>query len=94
MPWLIHELTHVWQYSHRGPRYLTDALQAQSQLGEEAYDIEQGMAEGWPWERFNLEQQGDIARGYYKALLAHHDAHALRVYEPYVKELRSRAASR
>ena len=94
MPWLIHELTHVWQYCHRGPRYLTDALQAQSQLGDGAYDIRQGMAEGWPWERFNPEQQGDIARDYYRALVARRDASALQVYEPYLKVLRSRAVER
>jgi hypothetical protein len=85
MPWLIHELTHVWQYLQRGPRYLTDALRAQAQLGEEAYDIEQGLTEGWPWSKFNAEQQADIARDYYRALVSGQN---LITFSPYINILR------
>jgi hypothetical protein len=85
MPWLIHELTHVWQYVQHGPRYLTDALQAQARAGKEAYSIEEGIAQGWPWERFNLEQQGDVAKAYYYAL---RDGLDLRPYAAYAAVLR------
>ena len=68
MPWLIHELTHVWQYRNHGPRYLVEALQAQAKLGHAAYDIQEGLSKNWPWERFNPEQQADLARAFYKAL--------------------------
>jgi hypothetical protein len=74
MPWLIHELTHVWQYCQWGPRYLVDALHAQAEHGHAAYDITQGMAEHWPWNKFNFEQQGDVARACYVALSAGDDA--------------------
>ena len=33
MAWLVHELTHVWQYQHNGPLYLIQALWAQIKLG-------------------------------------------------------------
>ena len=86
MPWLIHELTHVWQYSRWGPRYLASALQAQAKDGWDAYNIDKGLAEAWPWDQFNFEQQGDIARAYYRALIGEQD---VSVFEPYVKILRS-----
>jgi hypothetical protein len=80
MPWLVHELTHVWQYYQRGPRYLTDALRVQAEYGQDAYTIGKGIAEGWLWEQFNLEQQGDIAREYYRALVEGRDVSAYRRY--------------
>ena len=73
LPWLIHELTHVWQYCQRGPRYLVDALQAQSKHGADAYDIQEGLAKGWAWETFNLEQQSEIASALYRALTEDRD---------------------
>jgi hypothetical protein len=85
MPWLAHELTHVWQYCQRGPRYLTDALRAQSEFGPDAYKFEDGVAQGWAWEQFNPEQQGEIARAYYKGLIQGGDVSAL---QPYVDVLR------
>jgi hypothetical protein len=80
MPWLAHELTHVWQYCQRGPRYLTDALRAQSEYGEDAYKFEEGVAQGWAWEHFNPEQQGEIARAYYRGLVQGQDVSALQSY--------------
>jgi hypothetical protein len=85
VPWMIHELTHVWQYCQWGPRYMTDALQAQARYGPEAYDISAGVAAGWAWEAFNPEQQAEIARAYYEALQVGTGAE---VYEPYVEVLR------
>ena len=68
--WLVHELTHVWQYQSMGWRYLALALNLQIVHGAHAYDYgeEQGLLthlqKGWRFEDFNLEQQGDIARAY------------------------------
>ena len=91
MPWLVHELTHVWQYCQLGPRYLVDALQAQAEYGHAAYDIETGLAECWPWDRFNLEQQGDVARACYLTLSKGDDASA---FDPYSTTLRTARSSR
>ncbi len=71
MGWLIHELTHVWQFEHRGIGYLFEAINVQIRLGRAAYDY--GGAAGLHFARvaspsithFNVEQQGDIARDYY-----------------------------
>jgi hypothetical protein len=70
--WLIHELTHVWQYQQMGWRYLALALHAQLKYKMQAYEFggESGLIEcmdkGWNLADFNLEQQGDIARSYYE----------------------------
>jgi hypothetical protein len=74
LDWLIHELTHVWQFQQLGWRYLFMAIGAQIREGEHAYDFggEKGLIErhkqGWKFANFNLEQQGDIARAYYLAV--------------------------
>ena len=72
MPWLIHELTHAWQFQHTGWIYIVQALSAQFRYGAAAYDF--GGAENllkrreqdhWTLGNFNPEQQGDIAKAYY-----------------------------
>jgi len=72
MPWLIHELTHTWQYQHVGWRYLVRALAAQFRYGAAAYDfggpdnlIKRREQDHWTIMDFNPEQQGDITRAYY-----------------------------
>ncbi len=87
--WLIHELTHAWQYQHLGWRYLWLALSAQFRQKGAAYnfDGEDGLKkrhrDAWTLQKFNLEQQGDIARTYYDRL-----SHGLDVsaWLPYVEE--------
>lgn len=37
-PTLVHELVHVWQGRHVGPRYVVEALWEQARLGRRAYD--------------------------------------------------------
>jgi hypothetical protein len=72
--WLMHELTHAWQYQHLGWRYLPMTLDTQLRKGTEAYNFggEAGLVEshnkGKRLADFNLEQQGDIARTYYDVL--------------------------
>lgn len=71
--WLIHELTHCWQFQRMGIRYLYLALKAQFGLGENVYDF--GGAtnliakrqQGWKIFDFNLEQQGNITAAYFNA---------------------------
>lgn len=90
IPWLMHELTHAWQYQHIGWRYLAQALYAQVRLGARAYDFgdEAGLIEsykmGWRLHHFNPEQQGDIARSYYSRLVSGVDVSA---WLPFVTEL-------
>ena len=66
MAWLIHELTHQWQYHRLGWPYLFRALGTQLSQGRDGYKYSvEGKAR---LAEFNLEQQGDIARDYYFAL--------------------------
>jgi len=94
MGWLIHELTHCWQYQHQGMRYLIQAIWVQLRLGQAAYDYggEQGIinayAIGQSWMEFNPEQQGDIARDYYLALRRGQDVSA---WEPYIRQMQALA---
>jgi hypothetical protein len=92
MAWLIHELTHAWQFQHIGWRYLPQALLVQIRLGNQAYDyggvegLRLAAASSKNWESFNPEQQGDIARDYYTSL-KHGDPVA--DYLPYIDVLRN-----
>ncbi|MBP7694717.1 MAG: hypothetical protein KA764_22535 [Anaerolineales bacterium] len=96
MAWLIHELTHQWQFQTAGWRYLSEALHVQLTLGPAGYDYA-GKA-GSPREAlraasqvqrrfldFNREQQGDIARDYYVARKRGEDVAA---WQPFVDDLR------
>jgi len=71
MSWLMHELTHAWQYQHIGLRYIVQALAAQLKLGSKAYDYggEAGLlaarARGQRLVEFNVEQQADIVCHFY-----------------------------
>lgn len=92
--WLMHELTHVWQFQHMGWIYLLKALSAQMRLKSKAYDYdgEDGLREaiqkGWRLDHFNMEQQGDIARDYYRRLVHKNDVTA---WIPYVQQFQRAA---
>ncbi|OGO20190.1 MAG: hypothetical protein A2Z14_10550 [Chloroflexi bacterium RBG_16_48_8] len=92
MGWLIHELTHAWQYQHTGIRYLFDAIRAQISLGSGAYDygskkgLEDAHHEGKHFIDYNPEQQADIARAYYFRLKKGEDISA---WEPFIEEIKS-----
>ncbi len=91
MAWMIHELTHAWQYEHYGIGYLFKAIDVQVRLGRAAYDY--GGAAGLHFahvaspslSHFNMEQQGDIARDYYLRTCAGLDTSD---WEPFVAQLR------
>jgi hypothetical protein len=90
--WMMHELTHAWQFQHQGWIYLAKALYAQFTLGPKAYDF--GGPEGLIARRqenktitfFNLEQQGDIAQGYYICLRQGRDPSA---FLPYIQDIQA-----
>jgi len=94
MSWMIHELTHVWQYQTLGWDYLFEALDAQKKLGAKAYDFggEEGLKKqrkkGVSLKAFNLEQQGDIAKGYYQRLVRGEDT---REWEDFIEQFRKRS---
>ena len=80
MGWVVHELTHVWQYQHFGLIYLPQAIGAHLTLGAKAYeysakaalsargdDLKTMWDEGKRFGDFNREQQGDITRDFYVA---------------------------
>lgn len=88
--WLIHELTHAWQYQHTGAGYLFRALAAQFREGDRAYDFggPDGLLarrlEDWKFARFNPEQQGNIAQTYYVALRSRRNVDA---WLPYIRDI-------
>jgi hypothetical protein len=92
MSWLIHELTHAWQYQTLGWSYLWTAWDAQSKLGASVYDFggETNLAkrskEGGKLKEFNLEAQGGIVQKYYERTARAEDTDA---FEHFIKQIRS-----
>ncbi|MFQ5790713.1 MAG: hypothetical protein ACE5JI_09585 [Acidobacteriota bacterium] len=99
MAWIVHELTHVWQYQKFGWVYLLRAVAAQVRLGAGAYryseaddleakgrDLQSQRDSGRRFGDFNPEQQGDIARDFYFALKRDMD---LNGWLPFIAEMRS-----
>jgi Domain of unknown function (DUF4157) len=92
MPWLIHELTHVWQYQHgiSVAEKLWWALH-----GRSAYDYggEAGLRTAALANKrfldFNTEQQASIAEDFYKAQRDGRDTSA---YQPYIAQLQAGGA--
>ena len=92
--WLIHELTHAWQYQHMGWPYLFQALSAQLRLGPKVYDLDppdvmvQKRATGWKLSHYNLEQQATLVAAYYYFQRSP-DANRelITAYAPYVADL-------
>jgi len=97
LAWLMHELTHQWQYQHFGMVYLAQAIGAATYVycnpGETpAAALARYHGEGKTFSSFNREQQGDIVRDYYFALKQTTDPataqQALSAWEPYLQEIR------
>ena len=71
--WLIHELTHVWQFQNTGIKYLFNAILGHIRLGSKVYDfggkkgLQDAVDGGKNFSEFNPEQQGDIVRSIYVA---------------------------
>ena len=90
MAWLMHELTHAWQYQHVGIIYLYQAVfkspTYQYAPAGETVDValRQFFQAGRTFRDFNREQQGDIVRDYFFYLKQNADVSA---WEPYLKEV-------
>lgn len=89
--WLMHELTHAWQYQHDGIIYLYQAIfkspTYQYAPDGEAQDValKNFSQAGKVFRDFNREQQGDIVRDYYFFLKENRDVSA---WTTYLNELR------
>jgi uncharacterized protein DUF4157 len=87
LPWLIHELTHVWQTQH-GVSVVTKTITALR--GPIAYfyggkeQLVRDAAAGKKFTDYNTEQQADILADYYTALTLGLDVSA---YEPFVAQV-------
>ena len=89
MGWLMHELTHAWQYQHDGIGYLIQALMhpiyAYAPAGQSQDEALKGFSKaGKIFRDFTREQQGDIVRDYYFFSKENRDVSA---WDPYLKEL-------
>lgn len=93
MSFMIHELTHVWQYQKTGLSYIPEALWAQmtegynySDEGKSAEDsLKDARAAGKTLYSYNLEQQGDILSDYYRRLQKGQDTSA---WDPFVGDVK------
>jgi hypothetical protein len=97
LAWLMHELTHQWQYQHFGMIYLAQAIAASTYVycktGETpAVALTRCRGAGKSFASFNREQQGDIVRDYYFALQQVPDPQTaqpeLSAWDPYLQEIR------
>jgi len=92
MSWLIHELTHAWQYQTLGWKYLFEALDAQKRLGAKVYDyggvegLKKRQSQKMMFREFNMEQQGHLVQKYYEAIKKGEDTS---VYVPFIKQILS-----
>lgn len=92
---LVHEVVHVWQYTHRGAVYIPRALQAQwSEMGYN-YGGLSPLQEAVSLENFNYEQQADIiedayrlANGFEAQWVPGRGAEVLPVYYPFLAEIK------
>lgn len=84
--WLVHELTHIWQYQ-RG--HLVPQLAVDAALGDYNYDGPEGLvaahAAGKRFGQFSFEEQGNILRHYWERTQSGEDVSA---YKPYVDSVR------
>lgn len=92
-PVFIHEMVHVWQYTHFGVIYIPKALRAQN--SKEGYNyggvenLYKAMNSGKKLTDFNFEQQGDIIEDYFKLSFQHRGDNpmSLQVYSYFANQL-------
>ena len=96
-PILVHEVVHVWQYTHRGAAYIPRALYAQTTPEGYNYGGLEPLRQHSELEDFNYEQQADIiedafrlANGYQAQWVRGRGAEVLPVYYPYLEEVSSK----
>ena len=95
-PTLVHEVVHVWQYTHRGAAYIPRALYAQSTAMGYNYGGLRALEDAYELEDFNYEQQADIiedayrlVNGYRPQWVRGRGAEVLPYYQPYLAEIRN-----
>lgn len=93
---LVHEVMHVWQYTHRGAAYIPRALHAQRTEMGYNYGGLGALDDAYELEDFNYEQQADIiedayrlANGFQAQWVPGRGAEILPFYQPYLNEVRS-----
>ena len=93
---LVHEVVHIWQYTHRGAAYVPRALRAQRSEMKYNYGGLAALDESYELEDFNYEQQADIiedafrlANGYQAQWVPGRGAEVLPYYQSYLAELRA-----
>ncbi len=65
--WLIHEMTHIWQYQHGGTGYISEALAGAIAKGRQlVYKYE--IVPGKSFFEFTPEQQASIVQNYFRML--------------------------
>ena len=96
--WLVHEMTHVWQYEHAGGQYLGEAVHAQATAGYQYGSstrwqddgngrfLARRRAQGATFADFNREQQGDITSHYY---MRASNNKATADWQPYIDDVRA-----
>lgn len=88
--WLVHELTHVWQFQQMGWSYLWKALIAQFKEKAKAYDfggedgLQKSRQKSIKFKDFNPEQQGNIVQSYYARKRLKKDISA---WQPFIDEI-------
>ena len=93
MPFMIHELTHVWQYQKTGITYAVKCLLAQVTAGysytPKGVDPNKHLlserANGKTLSSYNFEQQGDILADYYQRLQRGRPVNG---YQPFVNDVK------
>jgi len=96
-PTLVHEVVHIWQYTHRGAAYIPRALYAQTTKMGYNYGGLEPLRNKQELEDFNYEQQADIiedafrlANGYEAQWVRGRGAEVLPAYYPYLDEVRGK----
>jgi hypothetical protein len=93
MAFMVHELTHVWQYQKTGWTYAPKCIWAQVSEGysyssegkSPDESLKDARSAGKKLTDFNMEQQGDILSHYYRRLQSGGDVSA---YQPFVNDVR------
>jgi hypothetical protein len=92
LDWLVHELTHCWQFQNIGWKYLGKALLAQFREKENVYEyggadgLIRSRQKGINFNQLNPEQQGNLVQAYY---LRKRKGQDVIPWEPYIDDLKS-----
>ncbi len=92
--WLLHELTHVWQYQQIGWHYLWLALKVQFEDGFQTYNyggvygLKKARELGYRFHDFDLEKQATIIQHYFDWLCRGNPVDA---FIPYIEDIRCNA---